>query len=179
MNQLTYADRELLLETFDAFTREGETEDDDLLTAAADWAKRFEPGSGLERNLGRNVVCLSRYLSQQRDRQDVADIARSALRYLLLAADRQPTSLARFDLLDDAFIAAYAVQGIRGCLDEPSLYNPPRLTSDEQRRAESPFLELAAAPIIDRAQRVMRTRAIKGELGSLGARILGQSRSKS
>jgi uncharacterized membrane protein YkvA (DUF1232 family) len=169
VNQLTYADRELLLDTFDSLKEHCDGSDHQLLTDACAWAKGLEPRFGFEHELTRSVAVLSRYLVQQRDRADIAEIARGGLRYVLLGVDRQPSALARFDLLDDAFIAGYAVQEIRGRLGEAAAYNAPRLSKEEQARAESLFLEFAASPIMADETLVAHAANVAANLGNLAS----------
>jgi hypothetical protein len=63
--QLTYSDREFLLQTFDMLKAEWNGEDEQLLADACDWAKRLVPNCGFEHVLVRDVTALSRYLTSQ------------------------------------------------------------------------------------------------------------------
>lgn len=137
MNQLTYADRELLLRTFDQLRAEWEGSDETLLTDVCEWAKGLAPSFGFELGLIRDITSLSRYLVNHRQEHDLADIARGGLLYVLQVDQHGSSKLGDFGLLDDAFIASYAVYEIRARLGEQAAYNPPRLTREEQERAET------------------------------------------
>lgn len=60
MKQLTYADRELLLQTFDSLKDGWKGRDDDLLSQACEWAKSIAPTFGFEHALTRDIAVLSR-----------------------------------------------------------------------------------------------------------------------
>ena len=82
MAQLTYADREMLLQTFDALKDEWSRTDEQLRLDVSDWAKRLVPNFGFEQALLRNLVQLSNYLRLHRGAEDIASIARGANRHL-------------------------------------------------------------------------------------------------
>ena len=73
MKQLTYADRELLLRTFDSLKDGWDGADSDLLSQVCEWAKSIVPTFGFEHALTRDVTVLSRYLVDRKDDQDIAD----------------------------------------------------------------------------------------------------------
>ncbi len=79
MAQLTYADREMLFQTFDSLKDEWSGTDEQLLADASDWAKRLAPRFGFEQALLRNLVQLSNYLRLHRGATDIASIARGAI----------------------------------------------------------------------------------------------------
>jgi len=62
MKQFTYADWELLLQTFDSLTAKWDGADDEFLMRACQWAKSIAPTFGFEHALTRDVAVLSRYL---------------------------------------------------------------------------------------------------------------------
>jgi hypothetical protein len=136
MKQLTYADRESMLQTFDSLREEWSGSDEQLLEDVFQWAKSLTPTYGFEHALTRDVAVLSQYLIQQKHDADLADIARGGLLYILKAEQRGPSRLCDFGLLDDAFVSSYAVHEIRARLGDSATYNPPRLTRAEQQRAE-------------------------------------------
>ncbi|MBU1318486.1 MAG: DrmE family protein [candidate division Zixibacteria bacterium] len=167
--QLTYADRELLLQTFDALKAEWTGKDEELLAAACDWAKGLVPSCGFEHSLVRDVTVLSRYLVARSADEDVADIARGGLLYVLLANQRRASKLGELGLLDEAFMSSYAVHEIRTRLDEQSTYNPPRLTQDEQRHAENLFLEFAEQHVLSDDDLIEQSRIACNGLANLAA----------
>jgi uncharacterized membrane protein YkvA (DUF1232 family) len=151
MKHLTYADRELLL----------------LLSEACTFARKLSPNFGFEHALTRDLAVLSRYLVQHKDKKDVAEIARGGLIYVVQAARPSPKKLGEFELLVDAFITSYAVHEIRTRLGEQAIYNPPRLTSSEQSRAENLFLEFLEKPFLDDEKLVAESRKIGAFLANL------------
>jgi hypothetical protein len=165
--QLTYADRELLLQTFDILRAEWNGEDERLLTVAHDWAKQLVPSCGFEHSLTRDVTTLSKYLLAHKSDNDIAEIARGGLLYLTLANQNGPSKLGDMGLLDEAFISSYAVHEIRTRLGEQTIYNPPRLTQDEQKHAESLFLELAEQPLLGDNDLIEKSRTIGEGLANL------------
>lgn len=167
MNQLTYADRELLLRTFDRLRVEWEGHDDKLLEDACQWAKNVAPSFGFELALIRDVTALSRYLVKYRQEYDLADIARGGLLYILQVGQCGSSKLGDFGLLDDAFIANYAVHEIRDRLGEQASYCPPRLTREEQERAETQFLDFFDKPLLRDEQLVDQARKTAEGLASL------------
>lgn len=166
---LTYADRELLLQTFDTLIAEWNGEDEQLLAAACNWAKQLVPSCGFEHSLTRDVTILSQYLLAHKADKDIAEIARGGLLYVLLANQDGPSKLGELGLLDDAFISSYAVHEIRIRLGEQSTHNPPRLTRNEQKHAETLFLELAEKPILSDHDLIEKSRITGEELANLAA----------
>jgi len=169
MKQLTYADRELLLQTFDSLKDQWDGSDDELLMRACQWGKSIAPTFGFEHALTRDVAVLSRYLVDRQDDQDIADIACGGLLYVLNAAEHGPSELRDFGLLDDAFVTSYAVHEIRTRLGDPATYNPPRLTPAEQQRAENLFLELVDKPVLEDSQLISEARRVGESLTNLAA----------
>jgi uncharacterized membrane protein YkvA (DUF1232 family) len=169
MKQLTYADRELLLQTFDSLKDGWEGQDDDLLSRACKWAKSITPTFGFEHALTRDVAVLSRYLVDRKDDQDIADIARGGLLYVLNAGEHGLPKLRDFGLLDDAFVSSYALHEIRTRLGEPAAYNPPHLTRAEQQRAENLFLEFVAKPAERDSELISQARRTVESLSNLAA----------
>jgi len=167
--QLTYSDREFLLQTFDTLKAEWDGEDEQLLADACNWAKQLVPNCGFEHSLVRDVAVLSRYLTSYKTDQDLSDIARGGLLYVLRANQYEPSRLGELGLLDDAFISSYAVHEIRVRLGEQAIYNPPRLTKDEQRHAENLFLELAERPISNDQELIEKSQIVCDGLANLAA----------
>lgn len=167
MNRLTYADRELLLRTFDRLQAEWKGSDEILLTDVGAWAKELIPSFGFELTLIRNITSLSRYLVNHRQEHDLADIARGGLLYVLQAGQHGPSKLGDFGLLDDAFIASYAVHEIRARLGEQAAYSPPRLTREEQEHAETQFLDYYDAPLLTDEELIVQARKTVDGLASL------------
>jgi len=167
MNQLTYADRELLLRTFDQLRAEWEGNDETLLTDVCGWAKGLTPSLGFELALIRDITSLSRYLVNHGHEHDLADIARGGLLYVLQVGQQGSSKLGDFGLLDDAFIASYAVHEIRARLGEQAAYNPPRLTREEQERAETQFLDYFDRPLLTDEELIVRARKTANGLASL------------
>lgn len=166
---LTYSDREFLLQTFDMLKAEWNGEDEQLLTDACDWAKQLVPNCGFEHALVRDVAVLSRYLTSHKADQDLSDIARGGLLYVLRASQHDPSRLGDLGLLDDAFISSYALHEIRVRLGEKAVYNPPRLTQDEQMHAENLFLELAERPILNDQNLIEKSQVVCDGLANLVA----------
>ena len=83
MAQLTYADREMLLQTFDSLKDEWSGTDEQLLSDASDWAKRLVPSFGFEQALLRNLVQLSNYLRHHCGAKDIVSIARGAIQFIV------------------------------------------------------------------------------------------------
>src|SRR5262245_26892683 len=93
MHQLTYADRELLLQTFDTLIEGWTGSDEELLTQSRDWAMSLTPAYGFEHALTRNVTVLSRYLVQRKADTDLAEIARGGLLYVLKSNSQDSSQL--------------------------------------------------------------------------------------
>lgn len=147
MKWLTYSDRELLLQTFESLKAESRTTDHQILTDVSEWVSRLTPNFGFEHGLGRDIAALSRYLLTCSDR-NLENIARGSLLYILRPHEVVRMRFHEFGLLDKAFIASYALHEIRQSLGEIASYNPPRLTHDEQRRAEGLFLDFINSPLL-------------------------------
>ena len=147
MKWLTYSDRELILQTFESLKAESERTDHQILTDVSEWVSSLTPSFGFEHGLGRDIAALSRYLLTCGDRK-LADIARGSLLYILRPHEVVRMRFQEFGLLDKAFIAGYALHEVRLGLGEIASYNPPRLTHDEQMRAEAVFLEFIESPVL-------------------------------
>lgn len=167
MPSLTYADRELLLQTFDELKVTWEGTDSQLLSNSCDWARQLEPRFGYENALARDAAVLSRYLSDHHADQDVAEIARGGLLYLLAGVEKNTAPLADFGLLDEAFVSSYAVHEIRTRLGQSAAYNPPSLRSDEQNLAETQFLEFLDRRILPDSELIERALAVSKSLKGL------------
>lgn len=168
MSHLTYADRELLLRAFDSLRASWSGSDEQLLANACCWAKEVVPALGFEHALLRNVAMLSKYLIDHSKEVDLADIARGGLLYLLQAGTDYP-QLSRFGLVDDAFIASYAVHEIRTRLGDHAVYSPPTLNKEEQELAEQLFLELLERPVMEDTALASAARRVSDELAGLAA----------
>jgi hypothetical protein len=166
MRWLTYADREFLLQTFDTLRRDWKGPDTELLIRLSEWSNRLKPSFGFEHTLTQDVTALSRYLHTHNSDQDVADIARGAMIYVLSADQLYPSRLGDFGLLDEAFVCNYALHEIRLRLGEPATYNPPHLTRDEQNRAETLFLHFIDEPILPDERLIDEVKVFSGRLGN-------------
>jgi uncharacterized membrane protein YkvA (DUF1232 family) len=167
VRQLTYADRELLLQTFDSLKDAWHGSDQQLLAEACEFARRLAPSFGFEHALTRDIAVLSRYLVQHKADKDLTEIARGGLLYVVRALQHGPTKLGEFGLLDDAFVSSYAVHEIRTRLGEQATYNPPQLTRSEQGRAENLFLEFAEKPFLEDGKLVEESRKVGNYLAGL------------
>lgn len=168
-NRLTYADRELLLRTFDGLKAEWNGNDDELLTRTCDWAKRMVPSCGFEHSLIRDIASLSQYLVARKEEHDLATIARGGLLFILSAEQQGPSRLGDLGLLGNAFVANYALHEIRTRLGSRPTYNPPRPSVNEQRYAETLFLQWAEKPLAPDEELAVRSREICRELASLAS----------
>ncbi|MEQ8788799.1 MAG: hypothetical protein RIC55_20980 [Pirellulaceae bacterium] len=148
MIQLTYADRELFLQTFDDLKERCGESDREILRKVTKWAAALRPQFGFEESLSRDVTQLSKFLLDRRGDDDIQAIARGGLLYVLKAAKFCSAKLGEFGLLDDAFVANYAVNEIRQRLDIPASYGPPTLSEAEQERAKSLFLKFTSTPFL-------------------------------
>lgn len=146
--QLSYADRERLLQDLDRLSEGDNVSSEQLLKEIADWAKSLNPKFGFEHSLLRNVAQLSCHLRDHNDESDIVAIARGALRFVL---DNEHDSAAspEWTLLCHAFIASYAVHEVAIRLGVPLTYNPPSITNEEKERAEEMFLQLAEKSATD------------------------------
>ncbi|MBN2384573.1 DrmE family protein [bacterium] len=167
VNKLTYSDRELLLQTFDSLKDAWHGDDEKLLADACTWAKSLEPSCGFEHSLTRDIAVLSKYLISYKADYDLSDIARGGLLYVLRASGYEQSRLGALGLLGDAFITSFAVHEIRVRLDENAIYNPPRLTFEEQKHAENLFLELAEKPISSDQHLIEKSRSVCDGLANL------------
>lgn len=165
--QLTYADRELLLQTLDSMTNAWQGSDAELLARVFEWTKQLSPTYGFEYALTRDVTALTRFLDLHKSDEDVAHIARGGLLYVLLDEGAQVDRLRAFGLLDDAFVCNYAVHEIRRRLGEPATYTPPRLTDAERDRAETLFLEFIGEPTFGDAELVAAAKRTMESWGNL------------
>jgi len=139
---LTYLDRELFLEIFRGFAQARKDADAELLREIKEVAARIEPRFGFESGLARDLLTLSDYLARRPDDESVATIARGALAYVARADASEAERTGPFGLLDDAFIANYAVYEIRSRLGEQGRYSPPQLSPAERAEAEKLFTDL-------------------------------------
>lgn len=169
MAGLTFADRELLLQTFDDLKADWHGSDAQLLTEVCNWARNLKPEFGFEHALTRDITVLSGCLINHSAEPDIAAIARGALLYVLFADRDQPSRLGEFGLLDEAFIASYAVHEIRLRLGNVAVYNPPTLRKSEQEQAERLFLEFVDHPFLDDDELVSKARNTGEELAGLAA----------
>lgn len=169
MAGLTFADRELFLQTFDAIKSDWHGSDARLLSDICSWARDLTPTFGFEHTLTRDITALSRYLIDFGDDPDISGIARGGLLYPLVAEQRQSSKLGDFGLLDDAYIASFAVHEIRLRLGEPATYSPPSLRKDEKDRAEQLFLEFIDRPLLDDDELILAAQETDVQLAGLAA----------
>lgn len=166
MTELTYADREVLIQSLDTSEGTWTRDDRQLLVEVGDWSRSLEPRFGFEHGLLRDIAVLSRYLTVHGNETDIARLARGGL--LCLTCDRNSSSsrLGRFGLWGKSYLVSYAVHEIRRRLEGQFTYSPPALRKDELASAETLFLEFVECPIDDDEQ--LATRA-----GQVGARLAG------
>ena len=169
MRQLTYADRESLLQTFDSLRDTWDGSDDCLLADACKFARELVPSFGFELAITRDITALSRYLLLHSSDDDIAQIARGGLLYVAKASQVGLPRLGDFGLIDVAFVTSYAVHEIRTRLGEPAIYNPPRLNRSEQERAETLFLKLRIVQRLQDDELVKQARHVGGNLAGLAA----------
>jgi hypothetical protein len=167
--RLTYADREALLDSLNGLKAESNETDQQILEAIGQWAIQLQPSLGLELALTRDVTVLCRYLSSHKMDHDIVDIARGALLYALHSNRLRTKKIAEFGLLDEALICNYAVHEIRTRLGEREMYNPPRLTQAEQKRAEDFFVKFLGNPPFDNTSLIDKSQDIAQEFGNLAA----------
>lgn len=172
MIQLTYADRELFLETFDALKAAWSDSDEALLDQVSKWTKRIVPQFGFEQGLTRDVTVLCRYLVNDQENSAVAEIARGGLVYILDSERHASSKIAAFGLLDDAYVTSYAVHEIRARLGEKAQYTPPRLSPSERRRAEDLFLSFHERPLLPDEELVQKAREVCSDLQALAESAL-------
>ena len=139
--QLTFSDREQLLNTFDSLKDEHTISDEQVILEITNWAKQLTPHYGYERTLLRDITTLSRYLNKHKDDSDILGIARGALKYVLKRNLLKLPILKDFENVDIFYVCKYAVNEIRHRLGENASFNPPRLTKKEQKKAEDIFLQ--------------------------------------
>jgi len=132
-----------------------------------EWVKQLAPTYGFEHALTRDVASLSRYLDLHKSDEDVAQIARGAMVYVLLDKGGHTDRLRKFGLLDDAFVCNYAVHEIRRRLGQPAAYVPPRLNDSERNRAENLFLEFIGQPTVGGAELVAAVKRTTDSWGNL------------
>lgn len=167
--QLTYADRESLIQTFDNLISVSNETDEDILTAVSDWVKKFVPRFGFELVLTRDVTTLSRYLTVYQSDQDIRNIARGALLYILHQNRIKTKQIEVVDFLQRAFICSYAVHEIRTRLGDSATYNLPKLTSTEQKYAEDIFTNCLENSLLSDSALVENSQKIINDLINLSA----------
>jgi hypothetical protein len=167
MRQLTYADRESLLQTFDSLRDTWDGSDDRLLADTCKFARELVPCFGFEHALTRDITALSRYLLLHSSDNDIAQIARGGLLYVAQSGQDGLSRLGDFGLIDVAFVTRYAVHEIRTRLGEPAVYNPPRLNRSEQEHAETLFLKLLEGPTLHDDQLVKQAHSTVESLAGL------------
>lgn len=164
--KLTYADREMFMETFDGLKETWSGTDEELLGEVSGWAKERRARFGFEESLYRDLASLSKYLLELEAEEERA-IARGALLYVL-EANKRNEKLGDFGLLDDAFVVSYAVHEIRQRLDLPGVFGPPKLTAEEMLHAEELFETFTSTPLhSDDFELGNKTRLGISELGTL------------
>lgn len=140
--QLTNADRRVLLESFRTLGTDWIGENDDLIVWATEWVASLAPTFGFEMNLSRDVFVLCDTLRKPAVDAGAARLARGGLAYLYRNNHVDPVPPGPLGLLDDAFVVGYAAHAIQERTGETVRYRPPRLSPDEQARAEQMFREL-------------------------------------
>jgi uncharacterized membrane protein YkvA (DUF1232 family) len=167
--QLTYSDRSFLLGTFDTLKNASNHTDSQILESIGNWAKQLDVNYGYELALTRDITSLSRYLTEDKLGQDITDIARGALLYVLRSTDSEVKKYGTFNLLDDAFICGYAVHEIRTRLGDTAVYSLPKLTKQEQKRAEDLFVKFLDFRQVDDFQLISSAEKISKEFINLSA----------
>ena len=150
--RLSFADRDNLLETIRRLSIDA-VDVAQLLRMAGDWASALRPKFGFEHALIRNLTQLSNYLRLNVDNEDIAAIARGALKFIVDQDRQSATTCDRIDesngdsdqfrALGRAFIASFAVHEISVRLGEPVAYHPPSITNEEKAQAEAIFERLS------------------------------------
>ncbi len=169
MKQLSYSDRANLIESLDSLSKEWPGTEEQLISDSGNWTRNLIPKFGFEQGLVRDIAVLSRFLQEKREISDLAIIARGALIHILGSERRKKSRLKDFGLLDAAFIGSYAVHEINTRLGLKSIYNPPKLTSSEQRLSENLFLDFINTPflngvcLVTEQNRAVLSKAIKVE----------------
>lgn len=166
MKQLSYSDRSLFLDTFDSLRNKWSGSDEELIQVASEWVKSLTPRYGFEFAIARDVAALSRYLLDRKNESDISEIARGGLAYVFEASNLDSDKFSSFGMLDEAFVASYAVHEIRTRLGEPASYTPPRLTETEQDQAESLFLKFVDSPVQDDNQLIANAHRVGESLGN-------------
>jgi uncharacterized membrane protein YkvA (DUF1232 family) len=139
---LTFGDRKLFLDIFEKLQSEITVSDETLIDNTSDWTAHVNPTMSYERDLVHNVAILSNYLRVYSGDDRIAGIARGALLYFVESDQTGSRLLKDFGLVDDAFIANYAVHEVRSLLGERVVYSPPQLTIQEKKKAEAFLLTL-------------------------------------
>lgn len=163
--QLSYADRERLLQDLDRLSVGDSVSSEELLTQIAGWAKSLKPKFGFEHSLLRNVTQLSCYL-REHDETDIVAIARGALRFVL-NNDHESAASLEWTLLCHAFVASYAVHEISIRLGVPLTYNPPSIRDEEKDQAEEMFLQLTEKSADNDAELIAEAKENLRELDAL------------
>jgi uncharacterized membrane protein YkvA (DUF1232 family) len=166
-HQLTYADRELLLQAFDSLKPSSGETDDHIRKAVGEWSRGLQPSFGFELALTRDVTVLARYLTGIPGDRDIAEIARGPLLYVLHSEEVRSPIISELGLMDEAFVCNYAVYEIRTRLGQPAIYNPPKLTQDEMKIAEGLLLGFIDSPLLSDDKLVETSKEISGRLGNL------------
>jgi uncharacterized membrane protein YkvA (DUF1232 family) len=169
MRWLTYADRELLLDTFDALKDKSGRTTHELLAEVSEWARGVKPSFGFEHQLLSDVTTLSKCLLDHESRSEIAEIARGGLLYVLCGSEGSSVELHRFGLLDDAFVVNYAVQEIQKHLGISTTYGVPRLSQAEQSQAETLFLDFIDRPVLPDHQLLEQAQRNFDRLSSLAS----------
>jgi len=173
-NQLTYADRELLFQTFDSLRATSDKEDGQIIKEVSQQTKHISPRFGYEHVLLQDIVIISRYLKVYNSNQDISNIARGALLYVLQSNFSEKTGLSEFSLLNDSFICNYAVHEIKKRLGEQAIFSPIKLTQAEQQKAENLFLEFVDSPTLEKSILIERSLKIVVDLQNLSLCCLFQ-----
>jgi uncharacterized membrane protein YkvA (DUF1232 family) len=142
------ADRETILHVFDSLKSKQGQDDAAIVAEVSKWAERLKPSVGFENSLLRDITALCHYLVSSKD-EDIKELARGALLYVLNPDDLIPDDTPLVGLQDDAFISGFAVHEIRSRLGEAASYSPPRLNNEEQNAAKEMFQSFLNRPFGD------------------------------
>ena len=165
--QLTYADREALLQTLDSLKASANQPDDEVIKLVSQWVKKLPPRFGIESSLTRDITILTRYLVAYKEDEDISSIARGALLHILNSDHFHDKEVGKRDLLGDIFVCSYAAYEINLRLGKDTSYNPLRLTETEQKRAENLFLEFVEDSAVNDETLIRKAKNIIEDLKNL------------
>lgn len=162
---LTYRDREAIFDLVERLDANNKKPDDRIIEEINLWTKRFRPAFGFEHSFTRDLMTLCDVLRRDGDDQ-AKSIARKALNYALHEEDVIPDSTPVVGLVDDAFVAGWAVNEICRILNRPHVYTAPKLAPGERKAAEDLFLGLTKRDDTEDALLISSAREFCEEIGN-------------